>query len=156
VVVKNRGKFHSFAKPWARMFLAAMSGGNPLRDVFMFLYKWFRKRPVFEYSLEVGFCVFAALLDSLIGVELACPIPQDPQLELGALLASSLDEFLAFVKERVPLTFNRTGRIRVLPSVAEYLPNLHLRIQALQRVEDDAFSPARISEPRELSPSPFD
>jgi hypothetical protein len=132
----NPGDLSQILAVWSSIFLDPQ---DSVRLAFLFLFQWFRSRPLMACSHEVGVCLFIALFDAIAGIEIREALPSFMDLELNAWLARSFENFVQRIRDKMKMKIAEASRIEYLPLIEEVLPNMHLRAQCLLWIKEDDF-----------------
>jgi hypothetical protein len=136
IELPNPGDLSQILAIWSSIFLNPQ---DSVRLAFLFLFQWFRSRPLMACSHEVGVCFFIALFNAIVGIEIREALPNFMDLELNALLASSFENFVERIRDKLKMQITEASRIEHLPLIEEVLPNMHLRAQCLLWIKEDDF-----------------
>jgi hypothetical protein len=136
IELPNPGDLSQILAVWSSIFLDAQ---DSVRLAFLFLFQWFRSRPLMACSHEVGICFFIAFFDAIAGIEILEALPSFVDLELNALLASSFENFVERIRDKLKMKIAEASRIEHLPLIEEVLPNMYLRAQCLLWIKEDDF-----------------
>jgi hypothetical protein len=112
---------------WTQL-LTELKRGEPTTNALEFVYTWIHAGPVGYPQGTFGYVIVGALL-LVLGFAIDAPLRNISHVEIEALLARNSAEFF----EAIRLDGLRLREAPDYPSVAQLLPNLHVRIQALRR-----------------------
>jgi hypothetical protein len=116
---------------WTRL-LTELKRGEATMNALEFVYTWMHAGPIGYPEGTFGYVIVSALL-LVLGFAVDVPLRDIAEVEIEALLARNSTEFFQAIK----LEGLRLSPAPDYPSVAQLLPNLHVRMQALRRFPFD-------------------
>jgi hypothetical protein len=136
IFLPDPGTCNGALRAWHSLFVDRENG---LAHALRFLFAWMRERPLAGCSQEVGLCIFLALLNAVVGVDVLEPLPLFAHIELMAWLSSSFENFIERFAAGAALRVAARTRVTHLPVIEDGLPNMRLRYLALLMIKEDDF-----------------
>jgi hypothetical protein len=112
---------------WTHL-LTELKRGEATTNALDFVYTWMHVGPIGHPCGTFGYVILGAIL-LVLGFAIDSPLRNVADIEIEALLSRSSAEFF----EAIKLDGIRLREAPDYPLVAQLLPNMHVRIQALRR-----------------------